>query len=260
VNQSDSSPPIDDPNNASPNTDPASAESLDAAAIAAAEQASVEAAAAAAALSAEAEAEIMATSAAVILAAGEGSRFAGDNHKLLTKLDKKPIVTWAVEHALSAGFAETIVVSGCVDLSGVVPEEATLLMNHDWADGQARSLQVALTYATMAGHRAVVVGLGDQPLAPPEAWRAVALTPSPIATAEFAGVQTPPVRLDGDVWGLVPIEGDEGAKAIIRRRPELVVAVPCEGYAIDVDTLTDLQKVRSLVKVDQASKEGRTWN
>lgn len=180
------------------------------------------------------------STAAVILAAGEGSRFDGKTHKLLAPLKGRPVVSWAVEAALQAGFEETIVVGGAVDLADVIPAEATLLQNHDWADGQSRSLQVAVRYAEVVGHDCVVVGLGDQPFVPTSAWRAVAAASRPIATAEFGQDARPPVRLHADVWGLLPISGDEGARSVIRRRSELVERIPCEGSAADVDTVDDL--------------------
>jgi len=180
------------------------------------------------------------STAAVILAAGEGSRFDGKTHKLLAPLKGRPVVAWAVDAALKAGFDETIVVTGAVDLSDAVPGEATLVQNHDWADGQSRSLQVAVRYAEMSGHDCVVVGLGDQPFVPTSAWQAVAAASRPIATAEFGQDARPPVRLHADVWGLLPISGDEGARSLIRRRSELVERIPCEGSAADVDTVDDL--------------------
>lgn len=176
----------------------------------------------------------------MILAAGEGSRFSGKTHKLVAPLKKKPVVLWAVESALAAGFAETIVVMGAVDLAGILPSDVTVLLNHDWADGQARTLQVAVNYAGVVGHEAIVVGLGDQPFVPVEAWVAVGAASKPIATATYDGKASPPVRLHGDVWGLLPISGDEGARTLIRRRSELVEEIPCEGFATDVDTADDL--------------------
>jgi len=180
------------------------------------------------------------STAAVVLAAGEGSRFEGATHKLLAPLKGRAVVAWAVEAAMKAGFEEVIVVSGAVDLSDVIPAEVTLLQNHDWADGQSRSLQVAVRYAGLVGHDCVVVGLGDQPFVPASAWTAVAAASRPIATAEFGSETRPPVRLHADVWGLLPISGDEGARGLIRRRSELVERIPCDGSGADVDTADDL--------------------
>lgn len=192
---------------------------------------------------------------AVILAAGAGDRFNAPEHKLESKLKKKPLIWWAASHAVAAGFTEVLVIEGAVAVSGLVPDEVSIVHNHDWADGQSRSLQVAVHYAVMAGYEALVVGLADQPFVPPEAWRRVAASTSPIAVAKFEKLSTPPVRLHGDVWGLLPIDGDEGARQLLRGRPELVAEVPCPGSAVDVDTVVEFDQVRR----NQLTRELGSW-
>lgn len=182
------------------------------------------------------------TTAAVVLAAGRGSRFAGDHHKLLTEVRGKPIVRHAVDAARAAGFDEVVVVGGCVDLVAVMPDDVTILHNERWEDGQSTSLRAAVTYADARGHRAVVVGLGDQPGIPAEAWTAVAASTSDIAAADFGKGMRPPVRLSDAMWSSLPVSGDEGARALMRERPEMVALVPCDGDEADVDTLEDLRR------------------
>ncbi len=180
------------------------------------------------------------TTLAAVLAAGDGSRFGGP--KLRAGLRGRPLVTWALEAALAAGLDETVVITGGEDLRDVVPAGVTILDNPHWADGQATSVQVAVHHAAARGHDAVVIGLGDSPMVPAEAWRAVAGVDAPIVTAEFDGARRPPVRLAREVWPLLPTDGDEGARVLLQGRPDLVSAVPCAGDPRDVDTEGDLEQ------------------
>jgi CTP:molybdopterin cytidylyltransferase MocA len=178
--------------------------------------------------------------AGIVLAAGGGARFAGATHKLLADLDGRPLVAHAVEAAVLARLDRVVVVQGAVDLPPL-PDGATLVDNPRWADGLATSLQAGL--AAAAGCDAVVVGLGDQPGVLPAAWRLVAdATATPIAVATYAGHRANPVRLAVEVWPLLPTTGDEGARALLRDRPELVSEVPCPGSGADVDTVEDLER------------------
>jgi len=181
------------------------------------------------------------TIAGVILAAGAGERFGAREHKLTASFRGRPLVAWAIEAAIGAdALDEVIVVTGAVDITGIVPEEATIVDNPDWATGQASSLRVGVAAASRAGHDAVVVGLGDSPLVPSAAWNTVARAVGDIVTATFGGRRRPPTKLGRSIWDDLPTSGDEGGRALIRRWPHRVREVACEGEPVDIDTPEDL--------------------
>jgi CTP:molybdopterin cytidylyltransferase MocA len=173
--------------------------------------------------------------AAIVLAAGGSVRFR-DGAKLAALFRGRPLVSWAVEAALEAALDETIVVTGAAELT--LPAGVEVLRNDEWADGLASSLACAI--AACGDHDAIVVALGDMPFVTPQAWRSVALSSAPIAVATYEGRRSHPVRLARDVWPLLPRSGDEGARELMRRRPDLVQEVPCFGRPVDIDTVEDL--------------------
>lgn len=182
----------------------------------------------------------------VVLAAGAGSRFTGPQHKLLTALpDGMPLAQRSINAAIASGVGPVVVVTGAVDIGR--PTGIARLDNPRWRDGQATSLQIAIAEGGRRRVDALVIGLADQPLVGPEAWRRVAASTSPIAVATYtdSGPDAPrnPVRLHRTVWPLLPTDGDRGAREVIRSRPDLVERVPCPGSAADVDRLEDLTEL-----------------
>jgi molybdenum cofactor cytidylyltransferase len=180
------------------------------------------------------------TTAAVVLAAGAGTRFAGPVHKLLADAAGRPVVARAVGAAVEAGLDEVIVVTGAVDLGAVLPAAVRIVPNPRWEEGMATSLAAAAAAAAAAGHDAMVVGLGDQPGVTAGAWRAVAASRSPIAVATYGGRRGHPVRLAADTWPSLPDRGDLGARALLSSGAFPVEEVPCRGDPQDVDTVEDL--------------------
>ncbi|MGH9211367.1 MAG: nucleotidyltransferase family protein [Acidimicrobiales bacterium] len=183
------------------------------------------------------------TTAAIVLAAGGSTRFTasgGEGHKLLAPFMGWNVVGWAILSAVSAKLAATYVVVGAVEVPLI--EGATYVKNERWAEGLSSSLLAGVSAASREGHSAVVIGLGDQPLVVGDAWRQVSEATGRIAVATYDGRRGHPLRLDRRVWPLLPRGGEGGAALLIRRRPDLVVEVPCPGHPADIDTLSDLER------------------
>jgi len=182
------------------------------------------------------------TTLGVLLAAGAGSRFTGSHHKLLAPLKGAPVVSYALSAMVSAGFEQCIAITGSVALTGLL-DGVTEVQNPDWSTGQRSSVLAAIDYAQEHGFESIVVGLGDQPFIPTDAWQVVAETDSPIVIATYEGVRGNPVKLSSTVWELFrSTEGDPdtGARDLIRLHPELVREVACKGNSADIDTTEDL--------------------
>ncbi len=192
---------------------------------------------------------------AVVLAAGGGSRFDGDAHKLLTPVrgpdgTKLPVAAHALRAVAAAAIGPIVLVTGAVALDDALDlvraehphVEITAVHHPGWHHGQATSLAVGVSAARDLGAHAIVVGLGDQPGVGADSWRRVATSDSQIAVATYDGRRGNPVRLAADVWSLLPTDGDAGARVVMRLRPDLVGEVACHGSAFDIDTLEDLAR------------------
>ncbi len=202
------------------------------------------------------------TIAAVVLAAGAGSRFDGDGHKLRAKLAGVAVLRRTLDAVLSVGFDEIVLVVGDDEYADIVRDSpVTTIVARDWAEGQARSLAAGIAHSESVGHEAIVVGLGDQPLVGSNTWRALRdRNDTVIAAANFGGRRRPPTRLGREIWGRTPTEGDAGARALFEAQHEHVTDVVCTGDPIDVDTLDALSRAERRISDERAVQEllGRT--
>jgi len=199
--------------------------------------------------------------AAIVLAAGQSSRFraAGgtDLTKLVAKLDGKPIVRRVVEAALATKARPIVVVTGYGRDSveaAVADLDVGLAFNPKFASGLASSLSVGL-FAMPRDVVGALVLLGDMPLI--EARLADALIEAFLAR-EGALASIPltegrrgnPVLLGRGLFeAAMRLKGDEGARKLIGalNEGELVeVEASDMGVTFDVDTPEDLAAAQRL--------------
>jgi CTP:molybdopterin cytidylyltransferase MocA len=188
---------------------------------------------------------------AIVLAAGGGSRFGGG--KLLAKLGGQRIIEAVLENLREAPVDEIIVIVGAE--AGRLREVCErygvrTVANEEWERGQATSVLAGLR---ASGGSAAVVLLGDQPFVGAEAVErlvAASAEGAKVAVATYGGKRRNPVLFSREVWPLLETElaGDEGARSVLRRHPELVVEVPCDGVGdpVDVDTREDLRRLEEM--------------
>ena len=182
--------------------------------------------------------------AGVLLAAGEGSRFG--QPKALVRLDGQTLAERGVG-TLRAGGADPIyVVTGAAPLD---LDRVNTVYNQQWRTGMGSSLRVGLR-ALPPDVEAVVVALADQPLVGAEAvarliaaYRAGAA----VAVAAYKGKPRNPVLLAREHWPevIARATGDQGARAFLRARPDLVTLIECgdTGRPDDIDTTADLDRI-----------------
>ena len=188
---------------------------------------------------------------AIVLAAGGGSRFGGG--KLLAKLGGRPILGAVLHNLREAPVDETVVVVGAEAerLREICAHYGVrTVANGEWERGQSTSVLAGLR---ACGGQAAVVLLGDQPFVGAGAVErlfAAFANGAEVAVATYGGKRRNPVLFSREVWPLLEAElaGDEGARSVLRRHPELVVEVPCEGVGdpTDVDTREDLRRLEEM--------------
>lgn len=212
--------------------------------------------------------------AGLVLAAGAGRRLG--RPKATVRFRGEPLVRRAVRLLQRGGCVPVAVVAGADSehTAAVVSDLAVAVVrNEGWPSGMGGSLRAGLAALRPAGVAAVVVALVDQPLIGPEAiarliaaWRRGAT----IAVATYDDRPRNPVLFDAVAWDDVDrwARGDEGARGLLRARPEWVQGVPCDEVASprDIDTSDDLRVLQTVtdpnpVGLDDAgaSKE-QQWN
>lgn len=164
---------------------------------------------------------------AVVLAAGEASRFGAPKQRLL--------LPRVLARVAEAPVDDVVVVAGAHSL-GEAAEGARVVLCPEWKRGPGASLRCGLAALDLDTEAAVVV-LADGPGLSPEAVNRVVAAwqegGGPLVAASYAGERGHPLLVARELWDSVPDEGFRG------REPALV---PCDDVSApgDVDTRSDL--------------------
>ncbi|MET0586918.1 MAG: nucleotidyltransferase family protein [Novosphingobium sp.] len=180
--------------------------------------------------------------AAIVLAAGAGSRFGGG--KLSASFKGEPLISHTIRAALAAPVSRTIVIA------------TTDLDIGDWDGVEVRRIATtAMSDSLRSGVSAAgdsdgaFVFLGDMPLVPHDAAArlAEALGGNYAAMPRFEGRPGHPVLLSRIAFAdIARLEGDQGAGALIRSREDVAfLDWPDDTVLLDVDRANDIKRLES---------------
>jgi len=190
--------------------------------------------------------------AAIVLAAGASTRLG--QAKQLIEIEGESLLRRTARLALEAGCAPVFVVLGFeaerlrAELAGL---GATAVIHEHWAEGMGSSLRRGMEMLRAAEARAagVLLLVCDQPgLAVEHLQRLLAeqgADENRIAASEYAGrTGVPAVFGRGFFAELLAIEGDRGAREVMRQHTQAVSAIPWPEGAMDLDRPEDLERLR----------------
>ncbi|KQV79569.1 molybdopterin-guanine dinucleotide biosynthesis protein MobA [Massilia sp. Root351] len=190
----------------------------------------------------------------ILLAAGRGKRFdpSGQRNKLLQSLGDEPVVVRSARHMLAA-LPRVVAVVRPSDAAGGDPVAARLLalgcevtICQQADTGMAASLSHAVAHADKAFPDAQgwIVALGDMPHVRPSTIQSLKT-----ALEQGAGIAAPMYRCQrGNPVGfsrhylpqLLALEGDQGARGILKHSAVTELEVDDSGILQDIDTPADL--------------------
>jgi CTP:molybdopterin cytidylyltransferase MocA len=179
----------------------------------------------------------------LILAAGEGTRF-GSEPKLLSELEGRPLLEYAIEAQSRVPALERIVVVLGANADQLLERvdfiDAEPVVCEDWGAGQAASLKRGVE--ALSGASKVIVTLGDEPLITPQVIARFVDEHAP-ARATYDGVPGHPVSLAREqLTAVAGLSGDRGARDLLAGARMLECGHLCSGR--DVDTPRDLEAIR----------------
>lgn len=190
--------------------------------------------------------------AVIVLAAGKGSRFLGDEHKLKQALGASTVLGTTLGNAIASHLQVVVVTTEAlaeVARRSVAARDVIVLPDAD-EPGQSG---LGMGYSISAGVNARpdasgwLVLPGDMPMVQAATLRAVAgeLSQHAVAYAQYKGRRGHPVGFSAELYSeLATLSGDEGARRLIARYPAFGLEVEDAGVLVDVDTLADLANVR----------------
>lgn len=187
-------------------------------------------------------------SVAIILAAG-GARRMGQAKQLL-EYREKTMLQWTVEKTLSMGIPVVVVLGAHFDQIQPTIKDYTIkiVRNRQWADGISSSINLGVESAmtllpVLSG---ILIILADQPAVTGKHLQALRKEGEKfkrLVATEYRGTLGVPAYFPQNYLdNLMELTGDRGAKSLLNLTPDMVLRIPFEPAALDIDTKQDWRK------------------
>lgn len=185
----------------------------------------------------------------IILAAGESSRLGQPKQNLL--FNGKTLLQRAIEAGQESACDNIIVVLGANFNQITSPSEITTLYNQDWKNGMASSIARGMLEITNdLSVDKVIIMLCDQPFVSASLLNSLidkqSQTGKSIAACTYGNTIGVPALFDRQLFAeLLQLQGDEGAKQILKNHSDNIATIPFEQGDIDIDTPSDYNQLLS---------------
>ena len=195
----------------------------------------------------------------VLLAAGASTRLGKPKQLLI--YNGKSLLKQAIDLALGSKANPVVIVLGAH--AEQLIKEATqpgvhVIKNERWKEGMASSLNAGLNEVLRIspGINNVLFMVCDQPFVTKELLQTMLkeyeLTRQPMIACEYDDSIGTPALFNKTVFALLfELEGEEGAKKLLKAYPELVATVDFPDGNVDIDTVSDYD---DLVGVNEIKK------
>ncbi|HET7001659.1 MAG TPA: nucleotidyltransferase family protein [Puia sp.] len=187
----------------------------------------------------------------IILAAGSSSRMG--ELKQLMKFKNKTFIQHIVGEAILANLYPLVCVTGYQSdlikesLSGL---DVSLVYNRQWPEGMGSGISAGVKYILQSDIDSVILAVSDQPYVSSELFGTMVEMKEEsgkgIVACSYAGTLGTPVLFGRNYFDwLISLNGNQGAKNIVKLNLPDVYTVEFEKGSVDIDTQQDYEKLIS---------------
>ncbi len=194
---------------------------------------------------------------ALLIAAGESKRMGAP--KQLLPWGNKTLMEHQIEVLQKARLKVSVVLGANAESIQKTIEhlDVEVFNNNDWNMGMGTSIacgakEINLSKESLDG---ILIALVDQPLISSEHFQTMIQKFEPgnnqiIVSQSDSGITGPPVLFDiRYLDGLMELQGEAGAKPIIKNHQEKVILIPCQSSLEDIDTPEAYQRLLKLANL-----------